>query len=36
MVDDIVESYTKNDALEDKIGYYDEKWLQESETKLWK
>ena len=36
MVDDIVEFSTKNDALKDKIGSYDEKWLEESEAKLLK
>ena len=32
--DDIVDLSTENDALKNKIGDYDEKWLQESETKL--
>ena len=34
--DDIVELSTKNDALKNKIGSYDEKWLDESKTKLLK
>ena len=28
--DDIVELYTKNDALKNKIGSYDEKWSEKS------
>ena len=32
--DDIVELSTENDALKNKIGDYDEKWLQESKAKL--
>ena len=28
--DDIVELSTKNDALKNEIGSYDEKWLEES------
>ena len=36
MVDDIVELSTKNDALKDKIGSYDKKWLEESKAKLLK
>ena len=31
--DDIVELSTENDALKNKIGEYDEKWLQDSKTK---
>ena len=34
--DDIVELSTENDALKNKIGSYDEKWLEESKTKLLK
>ena len=34
--DDIVELSTENDALKDKIGSCDEKWLEESKTKLLK
>ena len=34
--DDIVELSTENDALKNKIGDYDEKWLEESENKLLK
>ena len=34
MGNDIVDLSTKNDALEEKIGDYDEKWLQESKEKL--
>ena len=33
---DIVDLSTKNDALNNKIGEYDEKWLQESEAKILK
>ena len=36
LVDDIVELSTKNDALKNKIGSYDEKWLEESKAKLLK
>ena len=32
--DDIVDLNTENDALKNKIGDYDEKWLQESKAKL--
>ena len=32
--DDIVDLSTENDALKNKIGDYDEKWLQESKAKL--
>ena len=34
--DDIVELSTENDALKNKIGSYDERWLEESKTKLLK
>ena len=34
MGDDIVELSTENDALTNKIGSYDKKWLEESKTKL--
>ena len=34
--DDIVELSTEHDALKNKIGSYDEKWLEESKTKLLK
>ena len=34
--DEIVDLSTENDALKNKIGDYDEKWLQESEVKLLK
>ena len=30
--DDMVELSTENDALKNRIGDYDEKWLQESKT----
>ena len=36
MGDDIVELSTENDALKNKIGSYDEKWIEESKTKLLK
>ena len=32
--DDIVEVSTENDALKNKIGSYDEKWLEESKARL--
>ena len=32
--DDIVDLSTENDALKNKIGSYDEKWLEESEARL--
>ena len=32
--DDIVELSTENDALKNKIGSYDEKWLEESKKKV--
>ena len=34
--DDIVDLSTENDALKEKIGDYDKKWLQESKEKLLK
>ena len=34
--DDIVELSTEKDALKNKIGSYDEKWLEESNAKLLK
>ena len=34
MGDDIVDLTTENDALKNKIGDYDEKWLRESKAKL--
>ena len=34
--DDIVELFTENDALKNKIGSYDERWLEESKLKLLK
>ena len=34
--DGIVDSSTENDTLKEKIGDYDEKWLQESKEKLLK
>ena len=34
--DDIVELSTENDALKNKLGSYDEKWLEESKAKLLK
>ena len=36
MGNDIVDLSTENDALKEKIGNYDEKWLQESKKKLLK
>ena len=36
MGDNIVELHTENDALKNKIGPYDEKWLEESKAKLLK
>ena len=36
MGDDIIELSTENDALKNKIGYYDERWLEESKAKLLK
>ena len=34
--DDLVELSTENDALKNKIGSYDEKWLEESKNKMLK
>ena len=34
--DDIVDLSTENDALKNKIGSYDERWLEESKLKLLK
>ena len=34
--DDIVDLSTENDALKNKIGDYDEKWLEESKARLLK
>ena len=34
MGDDIVELSVENESLKKHIGDYDEKWLQESKTKL--
>ena len=34
--DDIVDLSTENDALKNKIGDYDEKWLQETKASLLK
>ena len=34
--DDIVELTVENESLENQIGDYDEKWLQESKAKLLK
>ena len=36
MGDDIVELSTENEALKNKIGSYDERWLEESKLKLLK
>ena len=36
MGNDIVDLSVENDALKEKIGDYDEKWLQESKEKLLK
>ena len=36
MGDDIVDLTTENDALKNKIGDYDEKWLRESKANLLK
>ena len=36
MGDDIVELSTENESLKNKIGSYDEKWLDESKAKLLK
>ena len=34
--DDIIEVSTENDALKNKIGSYDEQWLEESKNKMLK
>ena len=34
--DDIVDLSTENDASKNKIGDYDEKWLEESENRMLK
>ena len=36
MGDDLIELSTENDALKNKIGSYDERWLEESKAKLLK
>ena len=36
MGDDIVEKHTENETLKNKIGYYDENWLEEFKLKLLK
>ena len=36
MGDDIIDLSTENDALKNKIGSYDEKWLEESKNKMLK
>ena len=36
MGNDIVELSTENDTLKNQLGNYDEKWLEESQTKLLK
>ena len=36
MGDAIVEFRTENESLKNKIGSYDEKWLEKSKTKLLK
>ena len=36
MGDDIVEIHTKNESLKNKVGSYDEKWLEESKANLLK
>ena len=33
MGDDIIELSTQNEALKNKIRFYDEKWLEESKAK---
>ena len=34
MVDDIVELHRENESLKNKFGSYDDKWLEESKTRL--
>ena len=36
MGDDLVDLSAENDGLKNKVGFYDEKWLEESKTKLLK
>ena len=36
MGDDIIELHTENEALKNQIGDYDQKWLEESKSKLLK
>ena len=36
MGDDIVELHKKNESLRNKMGSYDEKWLEESKANLLK
>ena len=36
MGDDIIELHSENQTLKNKIGNYDEKWLQESKARLLK
>ena len=36
LADDIIELSTENDVLKNQIGEYDQKWLEESKTKLLK
>ena len=36
MGDDLVDIHTENDTLKNKIGDYDEKWLEESKYKMLK
>ena len=36
MGDDIVELHKENKSLKNKIGSYDEKWLEESKNKMLK
>ena len=36
MGDDIIDLSTENDALKNKIGSYDEKWIEESKNKMLK
>ena len=36
LADDLVELSTENDALKNKIGSYDKKWLEESKNKMLK
>ena len=36
MGDDRIELHTENESLKNKIGSYDEKWLEKSKTNLLK